>query len=110
MSFVARTLVALGMAALLTMSAVAPANAAADNRPTASAGGSASASCWLEITGDGVRFRTGPSTSHAVIGLLYRGDRLDPWDGSWVNGWQRGYSPRHATWGWVYGAYTLGHC
>lgn len=110
MSFVARTLVALGMAALLTMSTVGPANAAASSRPAAPDGASASAACRLVVTGNGVRFRTGAGTSYPVIGLLYRGDRIDPWDGSWINGWQRGYSLRHGAWGWVYGEYTLASC
>jgi hypothetical protein len=98
------------MAALLTMSAAVPASAAAGNRPAAPDRASASAACWLEITGDGVRFRTEPNASSTVIGLLYRGDRIDPWDGSWVNGWQHGYSPKHGRWGWVNAAYTLAYC
>ena len=66
--------------------------------------------CWLQVTGDGVRFRTQPNTSSTVIGLLYRGDRIDPWTHEVVNGFQRGYSLRHGAWGWVYAAYTLATC
>jgi hypothetical protein len=97
----------------LALATAAPAQAAPDRQAaTVRTGGTdaETAHCWLQITGDGVRLRTQPNTSSTVLGLLYRGDVIDPWNGDWVNGWQSGYSPRHGRWGWVHGAYTLAFC
>lgn len=43
-------------------------------------------STYLFVTGDRLRVRSGPSTSHAVVGHLDRGDRirLQEEDGDWV--------------------------
>lgn len=97
----------------LALATAAPAQAASDRQTVTVASGlvdAQAAACWLQITGDGVRLRTQPNTSSNVLGLLYRGDVIDPWTGDSVNGFQCGYSPRHGRWGWVSSQYTLAFC
>ncbi|GAA3752143.1 hypothetical protein GCM10022225_40630 [Plantactinospora mayteni] len=61
--------------------------------------------CTYEVTGDGVRLRTQPNNTSTVLGLLYRGDRVN---GHWEenqNGFHLVYSSRHGKSGWVATAY-----
>lgn len=64
--------------------------------------------CSGIVTGDGVRVRTQPP-SGTVLGLLYRGDVLNPVESS-RNGWWYGYSPRLHKYGWVSAGYLRVEC
>ncbi len=52
-------------------------------------------------TGDGVRIRATPSTSGAVLGLCYRGDRLAHRDVSGDGQWDRVYDVDSGVSGWM---------
>ncbi|MCY9517836.1 SH3 domain-containing protein [Paenibacillus apiarius] len=61
------------------------------------------------ITEDGVRFRSNPSLSGAVLGLLYKGDMVNTGHSEpiYADGyaWKSVYSYKHNTWGWVVADY-----
>jgi len=64
------------------------------------------------VIGDGVRFRSAPSLSGTVLGLLYYGDLVNGphgVDDVYADGhyWKNVYSYKHGTWGWVAADYLV---
>lgn len=71
----------------LVGSLLEPANSrSTPSRPSAAPGSQVTSTAFVFVTGAGVNQRTGPSTSHAVMGVLSKGSRVEKLrdDGQWT--------------------------